>query len=511
MPIYLDVPFRDKDIVKALGARWDGTRRAWFAPDSAPPGRFDRWAKKEGAAAPEETSERGPGKESPAEPGEKKSVSLSSLLFEASEAVRRALPSPRWCIAEIASCRTNASGHTYIEVVEHDGSGREVAKANARIWAGSSRMLKTFEKLTGEPLSSGMKILFLAQAEFSVQYGFGLTIQDLDPSWTLGEMERKIREIRMALQEEGLYGRNRGIGRARDFERVLLLAPDGAAGLGDFETEIEALERLGLCEFERIHAVFEGAGALASLSKALDAIASRDLGAFDALAIIRGGGAKTSLNWLNEIELARRVCLLPIPVLTGIGHERDSTILDEVSNESFDTPSKVAAGIVSRIAQNAMRAEEAMREIERVATMAVQASENDCDRQMGEIVRLAESAAAQAEKDADRAMAEVASQARRIVDESDAKTDFLGREILGLGPGGALRRGYAIVKSEGKAVVSAKKAEKASGSLEICFADGTIEAKAIGKAKKATYGSEIGRGFESETEGRKPRKGKGNK
>lgn len=489
MPTYLTVPFRDKDIVKALGARWDGTRRAWFAPEGAPPERFARWIPKaEAGSAEGKAPDSGEGAKTEAEERPRGGVSLAALLFEVSEAVRRTLPDSRWCLAEVASCRTNAhSGHTYLELVEHDGNGREVAKASGRIWAGSSRMLKNFEKMAGEPLGAGMKILFLAQAEFSIQYGFGLTIQDIDPSWTLGEMERKVREIRLALQEAGIYAKNAQLPQARDFASVLLLAPEGAAGLGDFETEIEPLERLGLCRFEKVHAVFEGAGAAASLGRALGEIAKRaQTGAYDAVAMIRGGGATTSLNWLNEMDLAKKICLMPIPVLTGIGHERDSTILDEVANETFDTPSKVAAGIVSRIAQNALRAEAAMGEVERIASLTLKAAENDCDRLMAEAARLAEGASARAEANAERLLRDAMNQARRIVSEADAQVSFLGREIVGLGPGGALRRGYAIVKADGVAIGSAQEAEKAK-RLEICFADGTLAAKPSGKAKAPTY------------------------
>ena len=146
---YLVVPFKDKDIVKALGARWDGKNRQWFAP-AGTEARFARWTKGAAVARPSpplgeprefEVMSDGP------QSGPRVGASLSSVLFEASEAIRKALPTPRWLVAEVASIRKHAhSGHTYMELVEHDDAGREMAKANARIWSGNGKILKRFEK-----------------------------------------------------------------------------------------------------------------------------------------------------------------------------------------------------------------------------------------------------------------------------------------------------------------------------------------------------------------------------
>lgn len=168
MPLYLSVPYRDKDIVKALGARWDGERRQWFAPDGAPPERFARWAGL-GVGAPSSAAVAKV-QATPTPDGAKGAVSLSSLLFDAAEAVRRALPQAKWILAEVASVKSNkTSGHSYFELVEHDAEGREVAKASARLWASNLRVLRTFEKANGGPIEAGMKILALAQADLSVQ------------------------------------------------------------------------------------------------------------------------------------------------------------------------------------------------------------------------------------------------------------------------------------------------------------------------------------------------------
>src|SRR5690606_37877638 len=205
-----------------------------------------------------------------------------------------------------------------------------------------------------------IKLLVQVRPSFKAQYGFSLEILDIDPDFTLGDLEAKKREIRTRLQQEGLWGRNKGLAQPWDYQRVLVLAPQGAAGLGDFQAEAVRLQTYGICRFTYCFSRFQGEGAAremkASLLQAFEEWARPLPG--DAVVIIRGGGAVNDLAWLNDYELARAVCEMPVPVLTGIGHERDSTVLDEIANIRFDTPSKVIAGIERAIKARADRSEE---------------------------------------------------------------------------------------------------------------------------------------------------------
>jgi exodeoxyribonuclease VII large subunit len=456
--VYLTVPFKDKDIVKALGARWDGKSRQWFAPSGAE-SRFARWIKAGGISvdsvadplrASGESRDFAASFDSSA-PDSRIGASLSSVLFEASEAIRKALPIPRWLVAEVASIRTHPhSGHTYIELVEHDDSGREMAKANARIWSGNGKVIKRFEKETGGVIVEGMKMLLRAQADFSIQYGFGLTIEDIDPSWTLGEMQRKLREIRERLLEEGLLENNKHLSSALDFQQVVIVAPDGAAGLGDFMADADLLSKAGLCSFDFIPAVFEGANALPSLSAALEIAMSKCIeGAVDTVVIVRGGGAKTSLNWLNEYQLARLVCQMPVPVMVGVGHERDATILDEICCESFDTPSKVIGAITSRIVSNAKTALFSFSQVKASAASICAQAQRETLAARHAMESEARLALSRESLLINSRMADVGSRAGSMLREARSELDSFAREVIGLGPSAVLSRGYAVVEQDG--------------------------------------------------------------
>ena len=190
---------------------------------------------------------------------------------------------------------------------------------------------------------------------FKAQYGFSLDIDAIDPEYTLGELEARKQGIRAQLQAEGVFAANKQLPPPWDFNAVLVIAPMGGAGLGDFQAEADRLQLHGICRFTYALSRFQGEGAPTEIRSAMRAALGQKTGTasspFDAVVIIRGGGAVNDLVWLNDYGLARLICDLPIPVLTGIGHERDNTVLDEVAHARYDTPSKVIAGIEQHIVQ----------------------------------------------------------------------------------------------------------------------------------------------------------------
>ena len=350
----LTVPYARKEEAKALGARWDGTRRLWYAPAGTDLRGFDeRWFPDGfpltvGEAAPAEAFADG-------EP--EKGITLSELLARLKGVITQGMPESVWVRAEISELSAK-NGNLYLQLTERTERGDPLGRAKGIIWkARATGITSKFIEATGEGLKTDIKILCLVQVRFDVLYGLDLVIEDVDPSYTLGDLAAKLARIRQHLIDERIFARNQALPAPVEFLRVAVINPETSASLGDFRRETDRPQRAGLCDFQFFGATFQGLDAPSSMRTAFnEAMASHRLRAFDALVIIRGGGAVTDLAWLNDLELARLLCLAPIPILTGIGHERDSTILDEVAHRRFDTPSKVALHIMSTIRDNAMAA-----------------------------------------------------------------------------------------------------------------------------------------------------------
>jgi exodeoxyribonuclease VII large subunit len=328
---YLDVPFKDKDQAKALGARWDGPAKKWFVPEGRDLALFKAWLPANSAQTPARVADQTPATTPP-----QQCISLSRLLAGVSQAVAEAFKNGVWTRLEVVEARPR-NGDVYLEVSERDAAGTILAKANAMIWATTAqKILPKFEKATGASLAPGIKLLVRARPVYKPLYGFSLEIDAIDPDYTLGDLEARKREIRTRLQQEGVYEANKKLVAPWDYNAVLVIAPQGAAGLGDFQAEAERLTQYGLCRFVYAVCRFQGEGAATEIRETLlSALAhwvETSQNEPDAVVIIRGGGAVNDLAWLNDYLLARCLCDLPIPVLTGIGHERDSILLDEVAH-----------------------------------------------------------------------------------------------------------------------------------------------------------------------------------
>ncbi|MEJ7138680.1 exodeoxyribonuclease VII large subunit [Amphibiibacter pelophylacis] len=360
---YLQVPYAEKDAAKALGARWDAAQRRWYAPDGLNLDPFAAWLPTDSQNTLTElvpVVRETPGAYAAGDDLALPAVSLSRLLSGVAQAVAQAYRSGVWTTVEVLRVSPR-NGHIYLELTERGPDDRQLAQARAVIWAGTaSRILPSFEQATGASLAPGIKLLVQARPVFHAQYGFSLEIDAIDPRHTLGDLEARKREIRARLRQEGVFDANRQLAAPWDYQCVLVVAPPDAAGLGDFQAEAHRLEQHGLCHFVYAHSRFQGEGAAAGIRQVLlDALAALEAAGEkpDAVAIVRGGGAVNDLAWLNELALSRTLCTLSVPVLTGIGHERDQTTLDEVAHTAYDTPSKVIAGIEARIVQRAREAQ----------------------------------------------------------------------------------------------------------------------------------------------------------
>ena len=378
---YLNAGYSERESVKALGAKYDGTLKRWYVPEGRELAPFAQWLSdrvvSSTTALARQLSPVPSGSTDLALPP-KRGVSLSSLLAGVAQAVSQAYRAGIWVLVEVVELRTNG-GHVFMGVSERDAGGSVLAKTSAVIWQTTANtILPEFERATGAQLAPGIKLLVRARPVFKPSHGFSIEVDAIDPEYTLGDLEARKREIRERLQAEGVFSANKRLAAPWDFNYVLVVAPEGGAGLGDFQAEANRLEQFGICRFVYAYSRFQGEGAPREVCDALQSAVADWAFEFgdqpDAVVIIRGGGAVNDLAWLNEYDLARYICDLPIPVFTGIGHERDSTVLDEVAHTKFDTPSKVIAGIEQTIIKRTVEAKAYFEQVTTRSFRAVQSA-----------------------------------------------------------------------------------------------------------------------------------------
>lgn len=290
-------------------------------------------------------------------------VSLSAFLAPLTTAIKSVAVST-WVAAEISDISDR--NHVYITLIESDDSGSKIAELRVSIWAsGKQKLLDRFSEGTGgAKLRKGLKVLLKLKPSLHPLYGLTATVEGIDPTFTLGDAARKLQELRKRLVEEGAYDRQRLFPVPTDFTRLAVICPAAAAGLGDFQSHADPLQAARLCEFIYWNATFQGERTSGEVVAALRAVYSAHRAQpFDAVIILRGGGAQSDLAWLNDYEIGNAISKMPLPVLVAIGHERDTTILDEIANVSFHTPSKAISFVTSRIFDNARAAIEAFEAI----------------------------------------------------------------------------------------------------------------------------------------------------
>lgn len=273
-------------------------------------------------------------------------------LLELNSLVRRSLeqclPDEYWVQAELSDVRTNSTGHCYLEFIQKDPrSNGLIAKARGTIWANVYRLLKPyFEEATGQAFVSGIKVLVQVTVSFHELYGYSLTVQDIDPTYTLGDMARRRREILKQLEEEGVLTLNKELEMPALPRRIAVISSPTAAGYGDFCHQLQHNPRGFFFYTELFPALMQGDRVEESVLSALDDILNRQE-EFDAVVIIRGGGATSDLSGFDTYLLAASCAQFPLPIITGIGHERDDTVLDSVVHTRVKTPTAAAEYLIS--------------------------------------------------------------------------------------------------------------------------------------------------------------------
>ncbi len=290
---------------------------------------------------------------------EKAPLSLYELNALVKRALNESLPEDYWIQAELSDVRSNPTGHCYLEFVQKDSRGNNlIAKARGTIWANVFRMLKPyFEESTGQAFVSGIKVMVQVTVEFHELYGYSLTVTDIDPTYTLGDMARKRREILKQLEEEGVLTLNKELEMPMLAQRIAVISSASAAGYGDFCRQLEE-NPYGFIFYPHLFpALMQGNQVEESVIAALNAVNDyRDN--FDVVVIIRGGGATSDLSGFDTYLLAANCAQFPLPIITGIGHERDDTVLDSIAHTRVKTPTAAAQFLITHMHEAAQSLEE---------------------------------------------------------------------------------------------------------------------------------------------------------
>lgn len=401
-------------------------------------------------------------------------ISLCQLQKILKNAVDNAVKGFVWITAEIGEVKCNSSGHWYLELVDYDKDGKSVgARARATIWSRTAAMLIPFFTTTaGAPLSAGMHVLLKVQIQYSAIYGLSLNVTDLDPSYTVGELELERQRVIKRLEEEGMFGLNQQLLLPTLPARIAIISSATAAGYRDFMKHISEVESGISIHTELFPAAMQGDAAPQEIIAALERIAESLSGreCYDAVVIIRGGGSAIELSCYDDYELALNIAQFPLPVLTGIGHDHDIHVADLVAHTFFKTPTAVADFIISLYLEQVAKVEALWQRCRMAMTAMIVAEENRFARF------------------ADR----LKNSCRQLVSDKENKLNFVEFKINALNPHQVLERGFALVADgNGERIVSVKDIPE-SGKLKLFMGDGVVELEiaAIKKLEETGYGRE---------------------
>ena len=275
--------------------------------------------------------------------------SLRQLNLMVRDAIDNGLPDEYWVEAELSECREHG-GHCYMELIEKDErSNTPVARASAKCWRQTWMMVRPyFERTTGQPLRSGLKVLLKVYAQFHEAYGFSWIVSDIDPTYTLGDMARRRQEIIRQLKEEGVFDLQRDLRIPTFAKRIAVISAPNAAGYGDFCRQLEDNDYGFRFQVMLFPAIMQGEQVEQSIISALNQVYPLTA-SYDVVVIIRGGGATADLSGFDTLALAENVAQFPLPIITGIGHDRDESILDMVAHTKVKTPTAAAAFLIDHL------------------------------------------------------------------------------------------------------------------------------------------------------------------
>ena len=422
-------------------------------------------------------------------------LSLYELNSMVRDAIELELPKSYWVEAELSEAREAYGGHCYMELIQKDElSNTPIAKAHAACWRNTWVYIRPhFERITGQPIHAGMKVLLKVHAQFHENYGFSWIVEDMDPTYTMGDMARKRMEIINTLREEGVFELQKELELPMFCQHIAVISSATAAGYGDFCNQLSD-NSLGLKYYTRLFpATMQGEGVEQSVIVALDAI-NAEWEKWDCVVIIRGGGATSDLSGFDTLALAENVANFPLPIITGIGHDRDESVLDMISYKRVKTPTAAAAFLIEHLTNTYARIEDAQEDIVNCVKRRLQVERMRLDKLSGNIPVLFSLVKTRQTAYLDRLLDRLTVKAKRIPTdglqhlhllESKLKEPLLRKvyrekhrlEMLlqranAQDPKRLLKRGYSITLKDGKSIKDASLL-KDGDEIETRFAKGS--------------------------------------
>lgn len=378
--------------------------------------------------------------------------SLYALNALVHEAVSNALPDEYWVEAELAECRER-NGHCYMELVEKDErSNSPIAKASAKCWRQTWTLLHaTFLRATGQPLHAGMKVLLRVYPQFHEAYGFSWIVSDIDPTYTIGDLARRRQEIIKTLKAQGVFDLQRELRLSPFAQRIAVISAESAAGYGDFCRQLLDNEYNLQFHAELFPAIMQGERVEQSVIQALNLINNR-IDDFDAVVIIRGGGATSDMSGFDTLPLAENVANFPLPIITGIGHDRDECVLDMVSHTRVKTPTAAATLLITHLCNTLQQVTDAENVIAHYAQNRLQRHRLQLEHITTLLPHLAQ----------------------RLMTEAYHSLERIQLKLEGYDPQLLLQRGYSITLHNGQIVKSTQDV-KSGDEIETRLKQGTIK------------------------------------
>jgi len=409
---------------------------------------------------------------------ENKSLTLYELNSLVRAVVEQTMTREYWVEAELSECR-ESRGHCYMELVEKDPSSpTPIARASAKCWRSQWQMLQPyFERVAGQPLHAGMKVRLKVFAQFHEAYGFSWIVTDIDPTFTLGDMARKRQEIIHQLKAEGVFDLQKELQLRPFCQRIAVVSSAGAAGYGDFVAQLEKNTH-GLVFAARLFpAIMQGELVEQSIIDALNAI-YEEIDLFDCVVIIRGGGGTADFSGFDTLNLAENVAQFPLPIITGIGHDRDESILDMVSFQRVKTPTAAAQFLIENLGATLDRIERAQERVVNCITNRLSTLNNQLTTLQARIPSAAIAAITRHEARLQNLSFQLKSLPEKQLQQQLHRLELLEQRANLLDPALLLKRGYSITLLNGKAVRDAKQLKKGD-ILETRIEHGTIKSEVI--------------------------------